>query len=431
MRLPLLAGVLARIRDPLGSAVLMYGLAFAIAGATPLLLLPFLTQHLSPQQFGEVTAFLILTSLLANVAGLSAHGFVSVRYFKAPAAEFKGVVSSSIVSVFAVHAFVALLVALLYPTFGQALGLSRGYAMLAVAAAFALNLNSTFLAIFQSSGKPLLYVRARAVQASIEIGLCLALLLFVVASPGARVYSYIAALAVSAGIGLIYGLRNGIVGPPVQRTAVKHLMRFGVPMLPHIVAGSAIAYLDRVIVSTLLGVESLGIYMVASQIGMVMMALIEPLNKALAPWLFGQLAQNDAALRQRIVRSTYLLHGALALTGLVVVVVSQAMFDVFIDARYSAAIKLIPWMVAGFVLQGMYYSVVNYLFYAERTGRLSLMSATAAVTGCVVSYALTSWLGLLGAAMSFALNAAMLFVLVWLAAAKAVPMPWLRPRVAT
>ena len=81
-------------------------------------------------------------------------------------------------------------------------------------------------------------------------------------------------------------------------------------------------------------------------------------------------------------------------------------------------------MVAGFVLQGMYYSVVNYMFYAERTGRLSLVTGTTAVVGCVISYALTSAFGMQGAAASFLVNNTLMFLLVWLVAAKAVPMPW-------
>jgi O-antigen/teichoic acid export membrane protein len=85
-------------------------------------------------------------------------------------------------------------------------------------------------------------------------------------------------------------------------------------------------------------------------------------------------------------------------------------------------------MVTGFVLQGMYYAVVNYLFYAERTGRLSMVSGATAVMGCLTSYVLTTQYGLTGAGASFVLNNAVLFALVWYAAAKAVPMPWFQAR---
>jgi O-antigen/teichoic acid export membrane protein len=88
-------------------------------------------------------------------------------------------------------------------------------------------------------------------------------------------------------------------------------------MLPHIVAGTAITYMDRLVVSSQLGTESLGIYMVAMQVGMGMIALIEPLNKALAPWLFERLSKGaNQEVRHMIVQRTYQLYIALAIMGI-------------------------------------------------------------------------------------------------------------------
>jgi O-antigen/teichoic acid export membrane protein len=191
-----------------------------------------------------------------------------------------------------------------------------------------------------------------------------------------------------------------------------------------VAAGTAITYLDRMVVSSLLGAPSLGLYMAAMQIGMVMIALVEPLNKALAPWLFRQLARNDEAVRRMIVRRTYGLFVALALVGVVLAAAAWLLFERLVGAAYAEARPLVPWMVAGFVLQGMYYAVVNYLFFAERTGRLSATSSTVAVVGVGVSTLLTSQWGLVGAAVSFTINNALLLLLVWAVAAASVPMPW-------
>lgn len=409
---------------PVGRSVLIYGCAFAVAGATPFLLLPILTRALSPQQFGEVTSFLILTTILSNAAGLSAHGFVSVRYFKTTTPEFRGLATSATLAVVAAHALAALALVALFPQLQRLLDLPLALSMLAVAAALVLSLNLIFLSIFQSAGQPLLYLRSRLVQAIIEFSLCVALITLFVADSGSRIYSYAAALAASAAVGLVMCWRRGHLGAGIDRTHLRSLAAFGLPMLPHIVAGSALVYVDRVVVSSLLGNESLGIYMVAMQIGMAMVVLIEPLNKALGPWLFDQLAKDDPALRRMIVRRTYMLYGVLAAIGIAVAGAASLFFDELIGARYGAARAIVPWMVAGFVLQGMYYSVVNYLFFAERTGRLSIMSSATAIVGCGVSYALTSSFGLAGAGISFAFNNGLLFVLVWFAASKAVPMPW-------
>jgi O-antigen/teichoic acid export membrane protein len=411
-------------KKPVAAAILIYACAFAVAGATPFLLLPILTKMLTPLQFGEVTAFLMLAAMVGNVASLSAHGLVSVRYFKTDASTFSSIVTGSVAAIGVAHVAAAALVALLFPLLHRIFELPLGLMLFGVLTASFLSLNLVFLAIFQSSGQPLRYLGARLVQGSVEILLCIALIFLVAADPGARIYSYAAALAASALVGARYCIRKGYLARRTNRDALRDLARFGTPMLPHVAAGTAIVYLDRLMVSTLLGVESLGIYMVAMQIGMVMVAIVEPMNKALAPWLFAQLSKDDSGVRYSVVQKTYGFYAALIATGAVVSIVANVFFDRLIGAQYAAAKPLIAWMVGGFVLQGMYYTVVNYLFYAERTGRLSVMSTFTAAIGCAMSYALISTLGLIGAGVSFFVNNAILFALVWLAASKAVSMPW-------
>jgi O-antigen/teichoic acid export membrane protein len=411
---------------PVGRSVLIYACAFAVAGATPFLLLPVLTRQLSPQQFGVVTSFLVLAAMLANAAGLGAHGFVSVRYFKSDRATFASLSTSAMAAVIGAHAVAAAAVALLFPVLQRLLGLPLGWTLLAVLASLALSLNLVLLSIFQSAGQPMRYLGARLVQGTIELLGCLALLALLVPDPAARIWSYTAALFTSAAFAWRACARAGLVGAPVRTEALRALAIFGVPMLPHIVAGSVMTYLDRVVVSALLGADSLGLYMAAMQVGMVLVVLIEPLNKALAPWLFKQLAGGDLS-RRVIVGRTYLLWAALATAAAALAGLATLLFDTLVGERYIAAKPLLPWMAAGFLLQGMYYTVVNYLFYAERTGHLSVMSGITACSGCGISYGLTSAYGLAGAGASFALNYALLFMLVWYAAARAVPMPWLRP----
>lgn len=421
-----------RLRDWLDFAgtsvaksVLLYALAFVAAGLTPFILLPVLTKFLSPTEFGKATSFLILAIIIGNFAGLSAHGFVAVRYFKSGVDEFKGIVSSSLLCVGAAHLLVLLLVPLLFPELKRWFDLSPTLVLLATLAAVLVSLNQVFLAIYQSSGKPALYLRVRLVQAALEIFVCIGLVLTVAANSSSRVASYVVALAASVFLGVRHCRRAGYLGPVTNKRDANALFSFAVPMVPHIMAGTAITFIDRVLVSSLLGVDSLGIYMVAMQIGMAMSVLIEPVNKALAPWLFEQLSKNDARVNRAVVRNTYLFYVGLVAAGLIVTVVARLLFDRVIGIQYAAAKPLIPWLVAGFVFQGMYYTVVNYIFYVERTGRLSAISTTTALFGSLLSYLLISQVGMAGAGISFALTNLALFVLVWLVASRLVPMPWL------
>jgi O-antigen/teichoic acid export membrane protein len=119
------------------------------------------------------------------------------------------------------------------------------------------------------------------------------------------------------------------------------------------------------------------------------------------------------------------MYAVLLLIGGLWTLLSMYFFENFIGSQYISAKSLIPWMVAGFTFQGMYYSVVNYIFYAEKSGRLSMATTLTATIGCVLSYLLIRKLGLRGACISFALNNCLLFLIVWLVASRSVSMPWL------
>lgn len=404
--------------------ILIYALAFAFAGGTPFILLPILTRYLTLLQFGEVTSFLVWSTLFANLAGISAHGFISVRYFRVKVEQFRILVMSSFATITIAHIVVLILVTILYPFFNDIFKLSFNYVVIAIISALFLNINLQILAIFQVSGKPLMYLYSRIMQATIELTLCITLLYSGLINPGARVYSYTLALIASVSIGVVYCKRLGYFNFRVEKQAIHALLQFGVPILPHIIAGTAITYLDRLLVSSILGTESLGIYMVAMQIGMAMIIFIEPLNRALTPWLFQQLNRDQFEVRRMIVLRTYQLFIALVLIGIVLSYTSYYLFEIFIDRQFLTSRQLIPWMVAGFVMQGMYYTQVNYLFYAERTGRLSIITASVATFGCLISWGMTTVFGLVGAAASFFINNTLLFLLVWLAASQYVPMPW-------
>jgi len=408
-----------------GRSFIIYSVAFAVAGATPFLLLPFLTRLLSPAEFGVVTSFIMLTTLVANVAGVTAHGFVSVRFFKVPSSSFGSLTYTSLAAVVGTHVIAILLLIAFSSTLSASFNLSPEYVVLTALGSLLLNANIIFLAIFQSSRQPLMYLRARIIQSACELGACAALMMWVAADDRARIGSYLAALFLSALFGVSVAIRNKHVVASFDRTILPDLFRFGVPLLPHVIAGTAIIQIDRIVVSSKLGADGLGVFMVAMQIGLAMMVFIEPLSKSLVPWLFGELARNDFDSRRTIVKRTYLLFLGLVIVGAVVGAAAHLFFNQIIGSEFHGARALIPWMVAAFVLQGMYHCVVNYLFYAEKTGRLSIVSSATACVGLLCSVVLTTRFGLEGACASFLVTNAVLFLAVWTVAARTVRMPWL------
>ena len=62
--------------------IVLYGLSFLVAGLTPLILLPFLTEYLTAAEFGAATLVIMTTIFFSGIVGISAHGYLAVEYYK-------------------------------------------------------------------------------------------------------------------------------------------------------------------------------------------------------------------------------------------------------------------------------------------------------------------------------------------------------------
>jgi O-antigen/teichoic acid export membrane protein len=418
---------LAGIRSRTGRAMFLYALAFGVAGLTPFVLLPVLTQQLDPDEFGQATSWIVLAAMIANVGGLTTHGLVSVRYFKVDRDKLQRLMAAALFVVLAIHGALILYLWIGPDPFGGFTHLPEAYSVVAVATSLAISVNLIGLSLMQIAGRPGLYLLLRILQSAVEIGGCLLLLQLLAATPDVRILSYGAAVAASAVCGVAYVAARGLLQRAPDRRSVDDVLRFGVPMVPHVLAGQLLSNLDRLMVSYLLGVKELGIFMVASQLGMALSLVIEPLNRALAPWLLEHLAKDGEAQKERIVRGTYALFASLFVIALICAAAFIAVFDYIFTAEYSAAKLIVLPVALGMAFQGLYYGVVNYIFYAEATGRLSLVSSTTVALGIPASYLLVSNWGIAGAGISFMLVNAALFFSVWHLSRKVVKMPWFGP----
>lgn len=408
-------------------AFLMYVVAFGVAGLAPFILLPFLTRNLSAEEFGAAALFVTVCQLLANFASLGSHGYVSVQYFKTSPRTWGSSVSAVMMLLLLVHGGLFLAFAALKSWISTWLGLSVPTITLALFTSVIVCMNFVYLSIYQSSNKPHLYLLARSVQAVLEIGLCLTLIkLETQPDSGVRIYTFPLAASATCCLGFGYCLRIGAFSSTNLKSSLKGAARFGLPLLPHLTSGTVISLLDRIIIATVLGKAQLGIYMAATQLGLAMLLVIEPFNKAYAPWLFARLAEGDARAKLTVVRFTYLFFLVLIIAGLAVMGISYVFFDLIVGKAYSEGRILIPFIVVSYIGQGMYYTVVNYLFYVEKTYILSAISVSVAIIGTCVTYVMVLFFGLEGAAFSGVISYALLFGLVWFFAAREVKLPWMQ-----
>ncbi|WP_186766991.1 lipopolysaccharide biosynthesis protein [Devosia ginsengisoli] len=400
--------------------------ANAVAAGVPLLLMPLLTRILSQEDYGRVGMFSVTIVALSALAGLSVYGATGIRYFERNELNFPNYVTSCFAILGASSAVLMLVVLLFSDRLEQVTHLPTSWLVIATLVAMVQFVLQVRLGIWQSAKQPWHFGALRISQSVGDAALTLAL----VVGLGLAWQGRAAGMAIAAGgvgaLAVISLFRSGLIGRQVKKDYVLNALRYGVPLIPHVLGGMLLAMADRFMISSMLGVAETGIYFVSVQIGLAIRLITESVNRAYAPWLIEALRINDYPRDIAAVRMTYAYSTALLAGAILVGWLAPFILPLLVGEAFQAAAPIVGVTALGFAFGGMYLMVTNYLFYAGQTGRLALITISCGALNVGLSYVLLPLNGAIGAAQAFAASQLALFLLTWFAAQRARPMPWLR-----
>lgn len=414
---------MATSKSLLGPAII-YTVSNAISASIPFLLLPVLTRILTPEEYGQVAMFSVVTAVLGAFTGLSVHGAVGIRFFQQEKFDFPRYVSTCLAILLASTVVVFIMVGILLPWLVEFTMLPAKWLLAGVLVSGAQFLIMTQLAIWQSNHQSLKYGAMRAAQSAIDAIASLVLVIGLGLAWQGRVGGVAFATVVVALIALVLMYRNGWVKGRPDSEYARDALHFCIPLIPHTIGGMLIAMIDRFMITSLLDVASTGIYLVALQIGMALGLLTDAFNRAYSPWLFKSLKQAQSADELRIVRLTYIYFIALILVAIFIGNFAPAILSLVVGEKFRTAAPIVIYVALGYAFGGMYYMVANYVFYAGRTARLALITLSTGLMNVGISYLLLQQSGIVGAAQAFMLAQATLFLGTWWLANRSRPMPW-------
>jgi O-antigen/teichoic acid export membrane protein len=164
--------------------------------------------------------------------------------------------------------------------------------------------------------------------------------------------------------------------------------------------------------------------MVAVQFSLAASIILDSINKALSPWLFNILNENSYQEKIKVVKVTYGLYFLIGLGVLVSFFASDPLVKFIVGKDFVEAAKIVPFLVLGQGLRGMYLLVTNYMFYAKRTGLISSITISAGFLNVVLLFFLIDKFGIFGAAYSFIISMIFQWLVTWYFASKNLKMPW-------
>jgi O-antigen/teichoic acid export membrane protein len=238
-------------------------------------------------------------------------------------------------------------------------------------------------------------------------------------------------LAVVA-LGLVLFRRGGLPPPRLDqfsRPLFKEMLAFGIPMMfGYELSGIVLAVGDRYVIEALIGAEPLGLYAAAYNLcEYVQLVLIASVGQAIMPIYMQMWEQQGrdatAAFVDRSLRS-YLLFGAPVIAG--VAAVGPELLPALASSKYADATVVLPWVIAGMVVDGTNAMVGAGLFIERRTRRIMAIIMSCAALNIGLNLVLVPRIGIVGSAIATLVSYAATSVLLAVAGRKFLPvtLPW-------
>lgn len=422
-------GIRSRIKQITTNEVAKHSLVYVVSSlinaSIPFLLLPMMTSCLTPVDYGITAMFQVVVGFLTPLVGLNVDGATSIEYYRDVHKNLKLFIGNSLI-IAGVSFLLFFLLSLVFAApLSKSIEIPSQWVVLAVVQTFLQVLVTYLLTLFQSSKQSIKYGMLQISLSAINAGLSIWLVWGLDWGYVGRLTGNLMAVGLLSVASLIYLIKKYQVEFRFDKVISTDILKFGVPLIPHMLGGWAMSLIDRVFLADMIGLEVVGLYSVAFQLASIFGFLTLAVNQAFVPWLFGRLSKDESPkTKTKIVKFSYLVMGLYLFCAALYVAVMPFIKKWFINSRYHDIDLMFDILLVGFVFQGFYYLFTNYIAFAKKTKYQAMVTIIVALVKIPTTYLFVSYWGAIGAVYSFAITFFLFFVVTAIVSQRIYPMPW-------
>jgi O-antigen/teichoic acid export membrane protein len=406
--------------------ILSYSGVNIINASVPFLLLPILTTHLSPEDYGILSMVQLLMLLSFPFVMMNSQGLLTMEYSNLSKEKYKALVSAAILIPLFGFIFLEFIFFMFSSHIVEYFQIP-GYLLYLIPVFLFFQAIPTFVPIiFQAKKEPFNFGKFKISLTILNV--LLSLLFVVLLNYGweGRLFGIVGSFIIFSIIGIIVLFRIDAFSFSFDFESLKKILNFGLPLLPHAIAGILLASSSKFFLVNMISNEAVGIYTVAFQVASAVLLIMTSVNQAWAPNLYEILNSKPTEIvKLGIVKQTYKVMLFMIAITLLFIVVVPYIFIFFINVNYHSGILISRIISIGFLMNGLYFLVTNYILFTKNTKVLSYITTIISIIGAVINYCLILEYGIIGAAYGLIATFGLLFIIVFYYSNKLYRMPWL------
>lgn len=399
-----------------------------LVGLIPFLLLPILTRYLSPQEFGLAALFTSLVALFSAIFTIGVNGVIGRMYFDLREKEFNEFIGTCLTIVLITSFIISVTLFYFSDQLEFTIKFPANWLWAIVLGAFSQAFFSIGIAVLQVKMAARQFAVAQLMQSILLAALILLLVVFFEKGWEGRILAQVISGALGALAMVAYLVRIHGVSFTCKLLPLKHALRQGFPLFVHIIFGIILSQADRFIISHYEDQNEVGLYVLASQLVMILTFIMDGCNRAYAPWLFNKLLTANHALRCKIVKYTYISFIFFWIASILFALLFQSRMGVIFGKDYQISGQYIFLMSFAAAFMWMYFMVTLYIQFSKRTEYLAMVTLFVGTGNFFLCQIFVEDWGTIGAAYAAVVSQAAMFLFTWIFANYLVPMPWFRFR---
>lgn len=410
----------------------LYVIADGINKAIPFLVLPIIVQYLTPEDYGIITNYAVLTQIVSVFIYGAAQGSIPVNFFKLPTKDFRRYLNNIFSLAIITSTIFAFLLLCFSPMIERVLDLNLNYILLSLVEVFFGAFTCINMLLWRCEEKPVKFGLYQISQTVISVTLTLLFVINLKLAWEGKILATLISVVVMGILSLIILSKRGYFCYKLDFSYSKIVLSFALPLIPHALALWGKSGVDKVLITNLEGLTENGIYSTALTWGAIVTIIITSFGNAYNPYALKKLAQCESleeqernTVKKNLVLSSYAFILGLFLIVLCSYFVFHAMIIFIYPESYHGAVVFLPWILIGELFRGSYLIFVNFIHFTMNTKILGLITFSLTILQILLSYLFISSFGTIGAAISTCLISLLTAMLIGIYSNKVYPMPWL------
>jgi len=384
-----------------------------------------MTRYLTTTDYGIVATFNVLLAMMTVFVGLNMNGAITVYFFKLNREDLKEYIGNVFFILFSSFTLFYIIAYILKSPISLITKFPEKWVPYIAIVALFQSFFAVAMSIWRVEQKPLSYGLFQITRTILNIILSIVFVVLLWWGWKGRLFGVVITSIIFGILSIFVIYKRRYIKFSFNKKYTKAALVFGIPLIPHSLSGWIKTSIDRIFINSMVNVSATGIYTVGYQVGMIIGLFATSFNKAWSPFLFEKLKKNSYSTKLKIVKFTYLYDIFIIALAFFLSFISPYFLKFFVGKEFHSSYKYVFWIALGYAANGMYFMVVNYIFYVKKTYILAWITFFSAIVNVILNYFLIKVNGPIGAAQATAISFFISFVLTWILSAKVYKMPWL------